>query len=338
MKKNELTNLQIGSKVESKKTGEVLIINNIVEVEGKVKYELDNNKTVAQSSMLRWYNLVEQEVVEQVEIETPAVEVEPTPEELQQLIEKEAKTVKLTDLEKEAMLILRDNEYENCFDNSFFHNPPTWDFVIIEGLSCGVQGAKGVLGSLTKKGLVVVDTEGEYNKNSKQYDRSVALTDLGYEVGKLYFESIGQTTEYEGRVEPEEIQPAQQPVEPQPEVKPVEVKPIDVKPANNLAEQIFEYCNNHQDIYTIKHNKDHSVIKGVNKKNLVEIYASKKAVNVAVRQDLYTEEEQMVLDNARIVGNGTFTLDLKFVVHSINDFISVLNRATQYVPPKKSRK
>lgn len=224
MKKNELTNLQIGSKVESKKTGEVLVINNIVEVEGKVKYELDNNKTVAQSSMLRWYNLVEQEVVEQVEIETLAVEVEPTPE---------VKPVE---------------------------------------------------------------------------------------------------------IKPVEVQPAQQPVEPQPEVKPVEVKPIEVKPANNLAEQIFEYCNNHQDIYTIKHNKDHSVIKGVNKKNLVEIYASKKAVNVAVRQDLYTEEEQMVLDNARIVGNGTFTLDLKFVVHSINEFISVLNRATQYVPPKKSRK
>lgn len=201
MKKNELTNLQIGSKVESKKTGEVLVINNIVEVEGKVKYELSNNKTVAQSSMLRWYNLIAQEVVEQVEIETPTVEVEPTPE-----------------------------------------------------------------------------------------------------------------------------------------VKPVEIKPVEVKPANNLAEQIFEYCNNHPDVYTIKHNKDHSVIKGVNKKNLVEIYASKKAVNVAVRQDLYTEEEQMVLDNARIVGNGTFTLDLKFVVHSINEFISVLNRATQYVPPKKSRK
>ena len=321
MKKSELNLVSVGSEIMSKKTNEVLIVNNISEVDGKIKYQLSNGKSTTQSSLLRWYELQP----------VKPVEVKPV----------DPKSVKLTDLEKEAMTILRDNEFDNCFDREFFDNPPTWVFVITEGLSCGVQRAKGVVGSLVKKGLVIVD-EGDYNNNSKQYDTGISLTDLGYEVGKLYFNSIGQTLEHNGRVEPKPVETVEpKPVEPKPvEVKPVEVKPVEPKPVEvkpvNLVDQIVEYANTHK--YIVKHNSDHIVIKGSNKKNLVEIHSSKRAINLVVRHQIYSEEEQMVLNNCRIVGNGTFVLDLKFEITKLDEFINTLNRASQYVPVKKSKK
>lgn len=322
MKKSELNLVSVGSEIMSKKTNEVLTVNNISEVDGKIKYQLSNGKTTTQSSLLRWYELQQVKPVEEKPVEEKPVD---------------PKSVKLTDLEKEAMTILRDNEFDNCFDREFFDNPPTWVFVITEGLSCGVQRAKGVVGSLVKKGLVIVD-EGDYNNNSKQYDTGISLTDLGYEVGKLYFNSIGQTLEHNGGVEPKPVETVEViPVEVKPvEVKPVEtVKPVEVKPVN-LVDQIVEYASTHK--YIVKHNSDHIVIKGSNKKNLVEIHSSKRAINLVVRHQIYSEEEQMVLNNCRIVGNGTFVLDLKFEITKLDEFINTLNRASQYVPVKKSKK
>lgn len=185
MKKSELNLVSVGSEVKSKKTNEVLTVNNITEVEGKVKYELSNGKTTTQSSLLRWYELQSVEPVA-----TKPVEVKP--------------------------------------------------------------------------------------------------------------------------------------------VEPVEVKPV------NLVDQIVEYANTHK--YIVKHNSDHIVIKGSNKKNLVEIHSSKKAINLVVRHQLYSEDEQMVLNNCRIVGNGTFVLDLKFEITKLDEFVNTLNRATAYVPSKKSKK
>ena len=309
MKKSELNLVSVGSEIMSKRTNEVLTVNNINEVDGKIKYQLSNGKTTAQTSLLRWYEL------QQVEVKP--VESKPV----------DPKTIKLTDLEKEAMTILRDNEFDNCFDideDNFFR--ATWCFTVIEGLSCGIKGARGVVGSLVKKGLVIVD-EGDYNNSSKQYDTGISLTELGYEVGKLYFNSIGQTLEHNGGVKPVDIKPI--------EVKPVEVKPVEEKPVN-LVDQIVEYANTNK--YIVKHNSDHIVIKGSNKKNLVEIHSSKRATNLVVRHQIYSEEEQMVLNNCRIVGNGTFVLDLKFEITKLDEFINTLNRASQYVPAKKSKK
>lgn len=214
MKKSELSTLIIGSQIENKKNNEVFTINNIIEIDSKVKYHLSNDKTITASSMLRWYNLVQQETVEQVELPiVPAETVEPETVEVE---------------------------------------------------------------------IVEPDTTVE-------------------------------------------------PVEP----TPVEVKPVEVKPVN-LVDQMIEYCNIHKDKYIVKHNSDHIAIKGIiNKRNLVEIHSSKRAINLVVRHQIFSEEEQMILNNCRIVGNGTFTLDLKFEITKLDEFVNTLNRASVYVPVKK---
>lgn len=329
MKKSELGTLIIGSQIENKKNGEVFTINNITEIDSKVKYQLSNDKTITASSMLRWYNLVQPETVEQVELpiapvetveqvepetEQPTIEVETVEpdtvekEKIEQLVDKEVDSVKLTPLETEAMWILKTNEYGNCFDRSD-GIASTWDFVVTENLSCGVQGAKGVLGSLVRKGLVIIDTEGEYNTSSKQYDHSISLTDLGYKVGLKALETFNPDN-----------------------IKPTAPKQVNVNTSNDLANEIFDYFTTQQNTFTLKHNTDHSVIK-LGRKKLVEIYVSNTEVTVAVRQELYSEDEQANLDNSRIVKDYAFTL--KFKVHSLDEFKAVVNRASVYVPVKK---
>lgn len=332
MKKSELGTLIIGSQIENKKNGEVFTINNITEIDNKVKYQLSNDKTITASSMLRWYNLVQPETVEQVELpiapvetvepeeqvepetEQPTIEVETVEpdtvekEKIEQLVDEEVDSVKLTPLETEAMWILKTNEYGNCFDRSD-GIASTWDFVVTENLSCGVQGAKGVLGSLARKGLVIIDTEGEYNTSSKQYDHSISLTDLGYIVGLKALETFNPDN-----------------------IKPTAPKQVNVNTNNDLANEIFDYFTTQQNTFTLKHNTDHSVIK-LGRKKLVEIYVSNTEVTVAVRQELYTEDEQANLDNSRIVKDYAFTL--KFKIHSLDEFKAVVNRASIYVPVKK---
>ena len=334
MKKSELGTLIIGSQIENKKNGEVFTINNITEIDNKVKYQLSNDKTITASSMLRWYNLVQPETIEQVELaiipvepntvetveqvetetEQPNTEVETVEpdtvekEKIEQLVDEEVDSVKLTPLETEAMWILKTNEYGNCFDRSD-GIASTWDFVVTENLSCGVQGAKGVLGSLVRKGLVIIDTEGEYNTTSKQYDHSISLTDLGYKVGLKALETFNPDN-----------------------IKPTAPKQVNVNTSNDLANEIFDYFTTQQNTFTLKHNTDHSVIK-LGRKKLVEIYVSNTEVTVAVRQELYSEDEQANLDNSRIVKDYAFTL--KFKVHSLDEFKAVVNRASVYVPVKK---
>lgn len=337
MKKSELGTLIIGSQIENKKNNEVFTINNITEIDSKVKYQLSNDKTITASSMLRWYNLVQPETVEQVELpiapvetvepieqvepetEQPTSEVEtvqPEPvepdtvekEKIEQLVDEEVNSVKLTPLETEALWILKTNEYGNCFDRSD-GIASTWDFIVTENISCGIQGAKGVLGSLVRKGLVIIDTEGEYNTSSKQYDHSISLTDLGYKVGLKALETFNPDN-----------------------IKPVEPKQVNVNTSNDLANEIFDYFTTQQNTFILKHNTDHSVIK-LGRKKLVEIYVSNTEVTVAVRQELYSEDEQANLDNSRIVKDYAFTL--KFKVHSLDEFKAVVNRASVYVPVKK---
>ena len=344
MKKSELGTLIIGSQIENKKNNEVFTINNITEIDSKVKYQLSNDKTITASSMLRWYNLAQPETVEQVELPIAPVEtveqVEPETEQpttevktvepetvepetvepetvepdtvekekIEQLVDEEVDSVKLTPLETEAMWILKTNEYGNCFDRSD-GIASTWDFVVTENLSCGVQGAKGVLGSLVRKSLVIIDTEGEYNTSSKQYDHSISLTDLGYKVGLKALETFNPDN-----------------------IKPTAPKQVNVNTSNDLANEIFDYFTTQQNTFTLKHNTDHSVIK-LGRKKLVEIYVSNTEVTVAVRQELYSEDEQANLDNSRIVKDYAFTL--KFKVHSLDEFKAVVNRASVYVPVKK---
>jgi hypothetical protein len=103
MKKSELGTLIIGSQIENKKNNEVFTINNITEIDSKVKYQLSNDKTITASSMLRWYNLVQPETVEQVELPIAPVETveQVEPETEQPTIEVE--TVEPDTVEKEKI-------------------------------------------------------------------------------------------------------------------------------------------------------------------------------------------------------------------------------------------
>lgn len=174
--------------------------------------------------------------------------------------------------------------------------------------------------------------------NKRNNNEVVTINSINEVDGKIKYQlSNGKTTTQSSLLRWYELQQVEvKPVEVKPiEVKPVEEKPVEVKPVN-LVDQIIEYCNTNK--YIVKHNSDHIAIKGSNKKNLVEIHSSKRAINLVVRHQLYTEEEQMVLNNCRIVGNGTFVLDLKFEITKLDEFIDTLNRASQYVPVKKSKK
>lgn len=181
--------------------------------------------------------------------------------------------------------------------------------------------------------------------NKRNNNEVVTINSINEVDGKIKYQlSNGKTTTQSSllrwyELQQVEVKPVEEkPVEEKPvEVKPVEVKPVEEKPVN-LVDQMIEYCNIHKDKYIVKHNSDHIAIKGSNKKNLVEIHSSKRAINLVVRHQIYSEEEQMVLNNCRIVGNGTFVLDLKFEITKLDEFINTLNRASQYVPAKKSKK
>lgn len=166
--------------------------------------------------------------------------------------------------------------------------------------------------------------------NKRNNNEVVTINSINEVDGKIKYQlSNGKTTTQSSLLRWYELQPIEE--------KPVEEKPIEEKPVN-LVDQMIEYCNIHKDKYIVKHNSDHIAIKGINKKNLVEIHSSKRATNLVVRHQIYSEEEQMVLNNCRIVGNGTFVLDLKFEITKLDEFIDTLNRASQYVPVKKSKK
>lgn len=238
MKKSELAQLQIGSKIENKKSGDVITISNITEIDGKIKYELDNGHALAQATLSKNYSLIQPETVEQVEL--AIIPVEPEQVEIVETVEPAPDTVEVEIIKPEP-----------------------------------------------------------------------------------------DTTVEPKTVEPEPTSEVEvEPVEPET----VEPKQVNVDTNNNLANEIFDYFTTQQNIFTLKHNSDHSVIK-IGRKKLVEIYVSNTEVTVAVRKELYTEEEQANLDNSRIVKDYAFTL--KFKVHSLDEFIKVVNRANDYVPVKK---
>lgn len=84
----------------------------------------------------------------------------------------------------------------------------------------------------------------------------------------------------------------------------------------------------------LMHHQDHSSIK-YNKKNLVELSYSKRKghFRILVRQDCLTSGQQASLiayNDAKMVGNGTFTLDFQFVTIDYYTFVEVLKNALDF--------
>lgn len=95
---------------------------------------------------------------------------------------------------------------------------------------------------------------------------------------------------------------------------------------------IMKICEDNN--FQLMHHQDHSSIK-YNNKNLVEISYSKRKghYRVLVRQDCLTSGQQASLiayNDAKLVGNGSFTLNFQFVTIDYYTFVEVLKDALNY--------
>jgi hypothetical protein len=90
----------------------------------------------------------------------------------------EIKTMEFTDNEKAIFKGARDNEYHDCFDNSF--GACAWVFAVINESRLDPKVARGAIASLVKKGMVS-DWEGK----GRADDMVLALTTEGVKAGNL---------------------------------------------------------------------------------------------------------------------------------------------------------
>lgn len=66
-----------------------------------------------------------------------------------------------------------------------------------------------------------------------------------------------------------------------------------------------------------------------NGKNIIEIHKAKRYINLVISEECYTEEERMLLDDARIVYNKSHKLRLKFKLNNVQQFKDILERAIE---------
>lgn len=66
-----------------------------------------------------------------------------------------------------------------------------------------------------------------------------------------------------------------------------------------------------------------------NGKNIIEIHKGKRYINLVISEECYTEEERMLLDDARIVYNKSHKLRLKFKLNNVQQFKDILERAIE---------
>ena len=127
--------------------------------------------------------------------------------------------------------------------------------------------------------------------------------------------------------------------EPVVEEKPVEVVPEDktstVEEKEHIEDQlnvlsvsltnVLDYCE--QMNCTLKQNSNHIAVKYCNK-NVMEIHPTKrKGICAVVRHTLFTDDEIKQLKDAKIIGAGTYVIDLKFRIESMEQFKDILGTA-----------
>ena len=108
--------------------------------------------------------------------------------------------------------------------------------------------------------------------------------------------------------------------------------------SNKLTMEIQDYMQQHLtgEEFDIKQNRDHIVVKH-NNVCVTQVYSSKVSVFLTIRKEAYTEEEKMVLDDAKTL-TKTRVLNLKFKIHSLDEFIQVLNRSIEFTNKLQTQK
>lgn len=178
MRKEQLANLKIGDKVKGYGSEDIFTVTRVPEGEGRYILEgtittLDSStglrkgrevvKGVSESSILKNYKLVEEE---------------PQPEAEEVAVTVETEEINLTLKEKEFLYHMTNNCFSNILESGF-----EFTFAVVDELSYSEQQAKGVISSLTKKGLIDITQEkGEHSL--------VSFTDEGKEYTEQNLEML----------------------------------------------------------------------------------------------------------------------------------------------------
>lgn len=271
MKKSELANLTIGTKIISKKDESIHEVLEVTE-----NYVQLGERAYSKSTIQRWYNIYTEPVVEEKPVERKIEIVEP--------------------IYNEQQIITDTKHLENYFVKSII--PKT-----------NIEG----------------NMEYEYTLINMHNNEEIIVAEVTIEA---FF--VLTTNEWN-----EKVQQAHKPVE----EKPVEVVPEDktstVEEKEHIEDQlnvlsvsltnVLNYCEEMN--CTLKQNSNHIAVKYCNK-NVMEIHPTKrKGICAVVRHTLFTDDEIKQLKDAKIIGAGTYVIDLKFRIESMEQFKDILGTA-----------
>ena len=161
MKKSELNLVSVGSEIMSKKTNEVLTVNNIDKVDGKIKYQLSNGKSTTQSSLLRWYELQQVKPVEVKPVEIKPVEVKPVEPKPVETVEPKPVEVKPVE-PKPVNLVDQIVEYADTHKYIVKHNS---DHIVVKGSNKkNLVEIQGQIKSMCESGVIGMTIIDEVHK------------------------------------------------------------------------------------------------------------------------------------------------------------------------------
>lgn len=256
MKKSELLNLSIGTKLISKKDESIHEVLEVTE-----NYVQLGEKAYTKSTIQRWYNIYTEPVVEEKPVERKIEIIEP--------------------IYNEQQIITDTKHLENYFVKRII--PRT-----------NIEG----------------NMEYEYTLVNMHNNEEIIVAEVTIEA---FF--VLTTNEWN-----EKVQQAH---------KPVEEKPVKEKIEKNLGalsvsiDEILNYVESMN--CETKQNSNHIAVKKMGK-NLMEIYPTKRrGISVVVRQTILSDEEKAQYD-VKIVGSGTFVLDCRFRITSMEQFKNVLGQ------------
>jgi hypothetical protein len=92
------------------------------------------------------------------------------------------KNMQFTDNEKAIFSGARDNNFENCFEETFDYPNTTWVFAVIDKSGLDPKVARGAIASLVKKGMVEIN---DYEGKGDTKDMTFCLTTEGLKAGNL---------------------------------------------------------------------------------------------------------------------------------------------------------